>query len=87
LRALGNVSHHIYAEHVAELEPLIYASNIFDEKIVVTCIQLGDNAATKDELKRLLPEMEVSSTVFIIDEPFADAYLVKHLEKVSKKTL
>jgi hypothetical protein len=81
----GAPSHHIYSEHILELEPLISATSLFGEAVIVTCIQLGENASSKEELKRLLDEMNTSLNIFIIDEPFADSHFVTRLQKVSKK--
>lgn len=84
--ALGVATHHIYSEQVTTLEPLIHATSLFGEPVIVVCIQLGENASSKEELKRLLDPMSESTNIFIIDEPFADVYLFNTLKKVSKKT-
>ncbi len=85
LAILGVPAHHIYSEHIVDLEPLIGATSLFGDAVVVTCIQLGENSSSKEELKRLLDEMSSSLNIFIIDEPFADAHLVTRLQKVAKK--
>lgn len=86
LISLGVATHHIYSEKVGELETLIDASSLFGETVVVICVQLGDVVASKNELIRLLKDMEESSNIFIIDEPFANVHLYNKLSKVSKKT-
>ena len=85
LSKLGNVSAHIYSEQVASLVPLISATSLFGEKIIVNLLQTLDVASSRDEVLKLLPEMKDSANVFIIDEPFADANRVKKLEKYSEK--
>lgn len=85
LASLGVATHHIYAEKVSELEMLIDASNLFGERVIVVCIQLGESVTSKDELVRLLEDMKKSLNIFIIDEPFADIHLYKMLTKVSEK--
>jgi len=85
LQAVGEVTRHIYAEESQELQPLISATSLFDTAAVVVCIQLSENASSKEELARLLPDMQTSSNIFIIDEPFADIHLTNKLLKVSKK--
>lgn len=83
LDVLGAPSTHIYFEHVALIEPLINQSSLFGEPVVVLLVGIMEKAETKDVLTRLLPAMKVSQTIFIIDEPFADAHKVKALEKVA----
>lgn len=83
--SLGTPSRLIYGEQVGELEALINAGSLFGETIVITLIQLGDTASSKEVLVELLPSMEASSNIFIIDEPFADVHLINKLTKVSKK--
>jgi hypothetical protein len=85
IKSLGEASHHIYSEQVSELEALVNATSLFGDVIVVFCIQLGESATSKEELKRLLEPMSTSATIFVIDEPFADVHLVNRLQKVSKK--
>ena len=81
---LGNATTHIYSEKISTLEPLIVASSLFGEKIIVYLMQVMDVASSKEELVRLLPQMKESSNIFIIDEPFADANRVKMLSKYAK---
>ena len=83
---LGVAAHHIYSEQVSELEALIDVTNIFGDPVVVYCIQLGEVASSKEELKRLLESMSTSQNIFIVDEPFADIHLYNRLKKISKKT-
>lgn len=83
LKSFGVISEHIYSEQIVTLEPLIFASNLFGEKVIVNLIQVMDLASSRDELVRLLPEMKKSSNIFIIDEPFADANRVARLTKYS----
>ncbi len=85
LLKMGVVTHHVYGEHVEELEQLVDASSLFGDPVIVLCIQLGDNTHAKDELKRLLDRMQESSNIFVVDEPFADVHLFNRLTKVSKK--
>ncbi len=85
LNKLGDVSAHIYSEQVATLEPLISASNLFGDKVIVNLIQVMELASSRDEVVRLLPEMKESSNIFIIDEPFADVNRVTRLTKYSEK--
>ena len=66
LISLGVATHHIYSEKVGELGTLIDASSLFGETVVVVCVQLGDVVASKNELIRLLKDMEESSNIFII---------------------
>lgn len=82
---LGTPSTHIYSEQVHELEALINAGSLFGGSTIVTLIQLGDTASSKETMIELLSGMEVSSNIFIIDEPFADIHLINKLTKVSKK--
>lgn len=85
LQALGEVMHHIYSEHVGELEALLNATSLFGGPVIAACFQLGEVASSKEELKRLLEPMSTSPTIFIIDEPFADVHLFNRLQKVSTK--
>lgn len=86
LAGYGVVTAHIYSEQIATLEPLISASSLFGEKVIVNLIQVMDLASSREEVIRLLPSMKESGNIFIIDEPFADANrvtrLTKHAEKV-----
>ncbi len=83
--SLGDVSAHIYSEQIATLEPLILATSLFGEKVVVNLIQTMDVASSRDEVVRLLPNMKESVNIFIIDEPFADANRVIRLTKYAEK--
>jgi hypothetical protein len=81
----GVVSTHIYSEQVATLEPLVSASSLFGDKVIVNLIQVMELASARDEVVRLLPDMKESLNIFIIDEPFADTNRVKSLTKYSEK--
>ena len=81
----GSSGRYIYNEQISDLEALINASSLFGETIITTLVQLGDTASSKEILVNLLPEMESSLNIFIIDEPFADVHLTNRLTKVSKK--
>ncbi len=85
--ALGVASHHIYSEHVNELEALIDATSLFGDAVVVMCLQLGEITSSKEEMIGLLDGMKNSKNIFVIDEPFADVHLVNKLTKVSKKII
>lgn len=85
LASLGEVSAHIYSEQIATLEPLISASSLFGEKVVVNLVQAMDLASSREEIVRLLPDMKDSLNIFIIDEPFADANRVTRLTKYAEK--
>jgi hypothetical protein len=82
---LGSATAHIYSEHIASLEALTEASSLFGDKVIVNVLQVMESAASRDELIRLLPAMEESENIFIVDEPFADANRVKRLEKYAKE--
>lgn len=81
----GVVSSHIYSEQITTLEPHISASNLFGEKIIVNLVQTMELASAREEVVRLLPKMQESLNIFIIDEPFADANRVSRLTKYSEK--
>ncbi len=85
LSTLGEVTQYIYSEKAHELEMHISAQDMFGGMLIVTCVQLGDVASSKEILVEMLPRLEASSTIFIIDEPFADVHLTNKLKKVSKK--
>jgi hypothetical protein len=85
LSGLGAATAHIYSEHIATLEALTEASSLFGEKIIANVLQVMDAASSRDELIRLLPSMQESLNIFIVDEPFADANRVKRLEKYAKE--
>lgn len=85
--ALGAVTQYVYSEQVGELESHIDATSLFGDTIVVACVQLGDTGSSKEILVSLLPKLEASNNIFIIDEPFADVHLTNKLAKVSKKLI
>lgn len=85
LAKLGSVTRRLYAEDSADLLPLIGASSLFGDVSVVECVQMFDTASSKEVIQNLLEEMSESQTVFIIDEPFADANRTTKLAKFSKK--
>lgn len=85
LSKLGVATSHIYSEQIATLPPLVDASSLFGEKIIVVLIQCMEVASSKEEVIRLLPLMKASPNTFIINEPFADANRVKMLTKYSEK--
>lgn len=85
LSHLGEVTQCLYVEHVDLLEPLIDMTSIFGDTSIVECVQLLENADAKEKVYSLLERMNASKTIFIIDEPFADANKVTKLAKVSKK--
>ena len=85
LATLGAVTQYIYSEHSSFLESHIDAASLFGEVVVISCVQLGDNAPSKEILVSLLDKMKVSKNIFIIDEPFADIHLTNKLRKVSGK--
>lgn len=85
LALLGAATQVIHSEYVGQLKMHIDAVDIFGDTIVVVCDQLGETASSKEVLVSLLDEMKSSSTIFIIDEPFADVHLGNKLQKVSTK--
>lgn len=85
LGKLGEPTAHIYSEQIATLQALISSTSLFGDKIIAHLIQTMDVAASRDEVVRLLPDMQDSKNIFVIDEPFADANRVKKLEKFSEK--
>ena len=85
LSELGVVSQYIYSEQVEELRSHVDAIDLFGSPVIITCVQIGDLATAMDVLVGLLPQLEVSNNIFIIDEPFADVHLINRLQKVSKK--
>lgn len=80
----GAVSHYLYSEHINDLEPLIDASSLFGDKLIVSCVSLLDNPSSRERTLELLPKMKDSGTVFIMDEPFLDAAKTTKLSKVSQ---
>lgn len=83
--SLGQVSRHLYSDEAVLLETYLNAMSLFGEVVVIGCVQLSGAPSSKEILVSLLPKMEQSSTVFLVDEPFADTHLITKLEKVSKK--
>jgi hypothetical protein len=82
----GNVSSHIYSEQISALKPLIEASSLFGDKVIVHLIQVLEKAETREYVYSLLPSMKESENIFVVDEPFADANRVKKIEKFAEKT-
>ncbi len=82
---IGTPSAHIYGEQISALEPLLAAGSLFGDKVIAHLVQVLEKADTRESVYELLPAMEESSNIFIIDEPFADANRTKKLEKFSKK--
>lgn len=80
----GSPTAHIYGEQVSALEPLIEATSLFGDKIVVHLVQTMERAETRERVYDLLGAMKESPNVFIIDEPFADANRVKKIEKAAE---
>lgn len=85
LGKLGNPSAHIYAEQIDGLKPLIEATSLFGDRIIVHLIQTMEKAESRERVHDLLPDMEKSENLFIIDEPFADANRFKKISKYAKK--
>lgn len=85
MKSFGEVSCYVYSEQADDLESLISSASLFGEIIIVSCVSLMDQATSKEELLRLLPQMEESTNIFIIDEPFADIHKYNKLKKVAKK--
>ena len=81
----GVISTHIYSEQIGTLEAYIDIQSLFGEKSIINLLQVMDVASSREELVRLLPQMKDSSTIFIIDEPFADVNKVTRLTKYSEK--
>jgi len=85
LLELGPVTNHLYSEHANAVEPLISATSLFGDKIIALLFQMMDSASSRDVVVNNLQAMSASETIFIIDEPFADANRVKMLQKHSKE--
>jgi hypothetical protein len=85
IEKLGAPTTHIYSEQLNALEALVEAGSLFGDAIVVHLVQVLEKAEGRDVVYELLPSMETSSNIFVIDEPFADANRTKKLEKYSKK--
>lgn len=75
----------IHSEQVFALEPLIDQVDLFGSAVVASLNQLMEVASSKEILIDLLPKLQESKNVFIVDEPFADANKFKKLEKYSEK--
>lgn len=82
---LGLPSAHLYGEQVSMLEPLIGASSMFGDRVVVHLIQTLEKAEARERIHELLPSMRDSQNVFVLDEPFADANRAKKIEKFAAK--
>ncbi|MDQ5962543.1 MAG: hypothetical protein QG653_350 [Patescibacteria group bacterium] len=82
---LGIPTAHLYSEQIAGLRPLVDATNLFGEKVIVMLSQTFEVASSREEVTDLLGKMQDSENIFIIDEPFADANRVKKLVKFSEK--
>jgi hypothetical protein len=85
LSKLGKETAHLYSESISLLLPLIQASSLFGDKVVVALVQTMDVVSSREEVVRLLGDMKASENIFIIDEPFADANRVTRLTKFSEK--
>jgi DNA polymerase III delta subunit len=85
LKSFGEAHHVLYQEHKDELRQYIDAMSLFGGIQIVHVISFGDQAQSRAILVELLPEMAQASTLFIVDEPFADQTLVKLLTTHSKK--
>lgn len=80
---LGPVSRYLYSEHIDELEPLIDSVDLFGGVTIVCTVSLYDNPHTKDRFLTLLPKMETSPNIFVVDEPFLSGPQVGKLSKAS----
>lgn len=85
LLSFGVVSRYLYRESISDLEPLIDGVSLFEERVIVSCEQLGEDATTKEVLISLLDRMKESQNLFIVDEPFGDVHMVNRLRKVAAK--
>jgi hypothetical protein len=85
IAALGVPNAHIYGEQIGALQPLIEAGSLFGDRVIAHLVQALEKAESRDHVYALLPQMEESDNIFVIDEPFADANRMKKLEKFSKK--
>ena len=81
----GVPSAHIYGEQTSALLPLTEAGSLFGDKVIVHVVQTLERAESRDYVYDLLPSMQGSENIFVIDEPFADANRTKKLEKFSHK--
>jgi hypothetical protein len=66
---LGNPTAHIYAEHISALPALIEAGSLFGDRVIAHVIQTLEKAESRDFVYDLLPLMQESENIFIIDEP------------------
>lgn len=80
-----NSTTYIYNEQIANLKPLIDATSLFGDEIIVTLIQTLDKAESREVVYDLFAEMKDSKNLFIMDEPFADSNRIKRMEKYSEK--
>ncbi len=83
-KSFGNITHYIYSEQIYELEPLIDASSLFGDPVVVMCYQVHAQAQSleaKELFESLLPKLQASKNTFIIDEPTGDQHLITLLKK------
>jgi hypothetical protein len=85
LASLGTPTSNMYSEQIASLKPLIEATSLFGDTVIAVLIQTMEVASSREVVTELLKDMQESSNIFIIDEPFADANRVKRLEKYAKK--
>lgn len=82
---LPQATEYLYQEKAKELTKHLDSTSLFGEVPLVVCVMLGDTASSKEILVDNLTRMASSKTIFIIDEPFADARLGTLLEKVAKE--
>jgi len=80
-----SITVNIYGEQVYMIEALVDQVDLFGIPIVASLNQLMELASSREILVDLLPKLQESKNVFIIDEPFADANKFKKLEKYSEK--
>jgi DNA polymerase III delta subunit len=82
---LGEPSTIIYSDNADQIEMHLGATSLFGGVTIVACYQVSDTGSSKEKLLALLPRMESSATIFIIDEPFADVKVTNALSKLSKR--
>ena len=82
---MGAPNIHLYGEQISALRPLIEAGSLFGDRVIAHLVQVLEKAETRERVYDMLPQMDESQNIFIIDEPFADANRAKKLEKFSKK--
>lgn len=85
LAQLGGITRRLYQEDIHAIKPLLDVSSLFGDTTIVECVQMLDHPAAKEHIYELLEDIERTETIFIIDEPFADAHKVNKLAKFSKK--